>query len=225
MDDQLSLEQYYDGVLQEVALHLTNKYKAIQSEPPILKGPNYKAVYHLVLPHYDIAVRIGIPYNYPDVFPTVIIPEPFFSQLYPIPHLSANQVLCTFDDNEAHPNANEPIAVIDAVIERIEQLVQKGFNGTNEADYLDEFDSYWSQETQGEYLSLVDFGDEHKEVELIFFRHEIWGESALLADSKVIGEHWLLQVGAKLMQKHKRVLYLPLDSIGYRRSQRGIEIC
>src|SRR5690606_35802344 len=52
------------------------------------------------------------------------------------------------------------------------------------------------------------------EVELIYFQHEVWGESALLADSKLNGERWLLQAGAKLLQKHKRVLYLPLSSIG-----------
>jgi molybdopterin/thiamine biosynthesis adenylyltransferase len=61
---------------------------------------------------------------------------------------------------------------------------------------------------------LINFGDECKEVELIYFSHTVWGDSALLAESKTEGEKWLIQSGASLEQKSKKVLYLPINSIG-----------
>jgi hypothetical protein len=128
MEDRLSLDEFYDGVLEEVNLHLIHSYRAVKVSYDIFNNSKYRGAFRIPLFESDAEIIIGIPYNYPDIFPTVVIPDPFFSKLYPIPHLSVKHVLCTFDDNQAHPNAAEPLKVLDAVIERAQDLIINGIS-------------------------------------------------------------------------------------------------
>lgn len=214
MEDLRKLEEYYDGVLQQITLHLINSYGAVEETDKEFNDRNYPKAFRIKLNEESIEIIIAIPYNYPDSFPKVVIPEPYFSELYPIPHLDAEQVLCTFDSDQAHPNAVDPIGVIKEIIHKAHQLIYTGKNKLNITEYMDEFESYWGQESTNQYLSLIKLTDDPKIIEAISFHHPSWGNQLLFADSRVDGQRWILQVGGKIYDKRKKALYLPLQSIG-----------
>ncbi|MDK8181708.1 ThiF family adenylyltransferase [Paenibacillus sp. UMB4589-SE434] len=213
MEDQLRLESYYEGVLHRAALHLIDQYQAVEMTYPELEKALFPRSFQISIQD-QIDIILALPYNFPDDFPTVIVPEPYFSKLYPIPHLSKSKVLCTFDNEVAHPNIDDPHGVIDAVIDKAFSLIVEGQKKQNSEDYLDEFESYWMQDSSNEMLSLIKITEEAKEIHIITYQHPNWDTTTLVADSRLEGEKWLLQGGAKINDGIKKALYLPLKSIG-----------
>lgn len=212
MGDLHNLVDYYDGELQTVALHLKQKHNAEKIHSSEYDTQQFVCSYRIN--REDQAIILSIPYHFPDEFPTVFIQQPQLANIYPIPHLSKNGVLCTFDPVESHPNANDPIGVIDEVIERAFFLIEAGMNGANNADYLDEFESYWRQEASSNILSLIKVSQQPKEVYLVPFSHPTWDASVLAVDSLMEGVQWLMQAGATREGEHGTALYLPLKSMG-----------
>ncbi|WP_410511764.1 ThiF family adenylyltransferase [Paenibacillus sp. BR2-3] len=210
MEDQLSLSEYYDGVIEVVSLHLIKHYEA-----QIVKVDDVRRFarsFHLR--KNGQAIVLSIPYLFPDVFPTVHVPQSYFSRLYPIPHLDITRNLCCFDPEEAHPNAENPLGVIDEVINRAFSLIEAGIRRENMTDYLDEFDSYWGQHTNGTILSMIDLTNSLKEVELIDFIHPTFGAGTIAVDSILEGIKWLKNIGSVAEPANKKALYLPLKSLG-----------
>jgi len=214
MEDLRKLEEYYDGVLRLITLHLIDLCGAIVETDKKFIDSNYPKAFRIKLNDENIEIIIAIPYNFPDALPKVVIPDPYFSDLYPIPHLDAKQVLCIFDSNQAHPNALDPIGVIKETIQKARQLIYAGKNKLNISEYMDEFESYWGQESTNQYLSLIKLTDAPKIIEAISFHHPSWGDKILFADSRVDGQKWILQVGGKISNKRKKALYLPVQSLG-----------
>lgn len=216
MDDQRNLRVYYDGVLQTAVLHLINKHQAVEVQYP---GPDKEDIsrsFQIRCQDQDATFEIilAIPYNFPDVFPTVFVPDPYFSRLYPIPHLDKRKVLCTFDAEVAHPNVSNPQGVLDEVIQKAFTLLKEGISGVNSLDYLDEFESYWIQEANSEILSLHSISPEPKEMHLISFTHPYWSVTKLVADTIMEGQIWLVQAGATVDPARKKAFYIPLASMG-----------
>ncbi|MFF0830670.1 ThiF family adenylyltransferase [Brevibacillus sp. NPDC003359] len=212
MDDQHNLIDYYEGVLQTVALHLIDKHKAETVNPSEYDTKQFSGSFKVKQGNHMII--LSIPYHFPDEFPTILIPQPYFSNIYPIPHLNKHQVLCTFDPVESHPNAENPVGVIDEVIKRAFYLINSGVKGLNSSDYLDEFESYWWQEASSRILTLIDFPKEPQEMYLISFSHPTWDASLLATNSLFDGIQWLKQAGATTDGEYRKALYLPLLSIG-----------
>ncbi|KRE48384.1 ThiF family adenylyltransferase [Paenibacillus sp. Soil724D2] len=213
MEDLRNLEGYYEGVLQSAALYLTDNYQAVKVSPFGLDKELFPYTFK-VKNHEQYEIILALPFNFPDDFPTVLVPEPHFSRLYPMPHLSKSKVLCTFDSNVAHPNMNNPEGVIDEVIRKAYLLINDGLLGENPDDYYDEFESYWEQEAERNILSLIHLTHEPKKIDLITFKHPNWEQTILAADSRNEGVKWLLQAGAKIEQGTKKALFIPLQSIG-----------
>lgn len=216
MDDQRSLSMYYEGVLQTAALHLIDKHQGIEVQYPGPDKGDFPRSFQIRCQDQEsnIEIILAIPYNFPDVFPTVIVPEPYFSMIYPIPHLDKRNVLCTFDPEVAHPNVNNPQGVLDEVIRKAFTLLKIGKSGENSLDYLDEFESYWLQESNSEILSLLSITPEPREISLLSFTHPNWGATKLVADERMEGRTWLVQAGATVDPTIKKAFYLPLTSMG-----------
>ncbi|WP_338555594.1 ThiF family adenylyltransferase [Paenibacillus sp. KS-LC4] len=210
MDDRHSLEVYYDKVLQDVALHLTGNYGA--QELKVINKTEFSSSYRI---HKNgVAIDLLLPIHFPDVFPEVKIPNPYFSRIYPIPHLNVEHTLCIFDPEEAHPNPANPKGVVDAVIERAFDLIQLGVKRENSSDYLDEFDSYWCQHTIGNVLSLIEVNDVVREIHLIEIDLPRLGRGLLAVDSILKGMNWVKQIGGVSGSTKRKALYLPIKSFG-----------
>lgn len=218
MDVQHKLSSYYDQSLEVAVNHLTSKHKAMEIQVSSDKAfiTSYPKTFLIKdsEENGNLEIIISIPYNFPDSFPKVSIPEPLFSEVYPIPHLDSLKTLCTFDENVAHPNAEDPKGVLDEVIIKAFDIIKTGMSGQNPFDYVDEFDSYWVQEAEEEILSLLSVSSKSREVHLLTFVHPHWDSTKLVTDSRLEGEKWLTQAGAKMSMERKKAFYLPLSSIG-----------
>lgn len=210
MDDQHRLLNYYDEVLRYVELHLVANHGAEEIE--VKDKINYSGAFRIKKDSQ--VILLYIPYQFPDVFPKVFIPDPYFTRIYPIPHLDIDHSLCIFDSEEAHPNPENPTGVVDAVIERAFLLIKAGNKRENIGDYPDEFDSYWRQHANGNILSLVEITASVKEVTLIKMDHPNIGQGYLAVDSIADGISWIIQAGGKDLGERRRAIYLPLKSLG-----------
>ncbi|MEK5177817.1 ThiF family adenylyltransferase [Paenibacillus odorifer] len=215
MEDQHNLELYYDGVLENVALHLTGEYKAVEVDYLDLRKNGIVKSFRITrqVDQNILEIIVSIPYNFPDVFPVVTIPDPLFSEIYPIPHLDLHKVLCVFDAEIAHPNSENPNGVLDEVINKAFVLIKEGKSGQNSSDYIDEFESYWGQDAKSQLLSLISITSEPKEIDIITFKQKNWNENRIVTDSRREGEYWLIKAGAKI-EAYNKAFYLPLRTIG-----------
>lgn len=210
MDDQLRLLNFYDEVLRKVALHLADNHGAEEAE---VKDKNkYSGAFKIK--KEGQVITLMIPSQFPDVFPKVLIPDPYFSRLYPIPHLDIDHSLCIFDSEEAHPNPENPYGVVDAVIERAFFLIRSGSKRENIDDYTEEFDSYWRQHVSGNILSLIEITNSVKEITLLRFDLPNMGQEYMAVDSIADGVRWIKQVGGKDLGERRKAIYLPLNSWG-----------
>lgn len=211
MEDQLSLSEYYDGVIEDVSLHLHKYYEA--KEVKVENRKEFARSFHIR--KNGQAIVLSIPYIFPDVFPTVHVPDSYFLRLYPIPHLDINRVLCCYDSEEAHPNAANPTGVIDEIVERAFSLIGAGVRRENINEFLDEFDSYWQQHSCDTILSMFALTNSPKEINLIDFNHTLWGVRTLAVDSLIDGVKWIKNIGGTTEKDAMRkALYLPLKSLG-----------
>ncbi|CAM4527391.1 ThiF family adenylyltransferase [Paenibacillus xylanexedens] len=210
MDDQLSLETYYDEVLHVVTLHLLKEYGA--EEAKNFDNHNFSHVYRIH--QNNVAIDLAIPLHYPDSFPVVKIPDPYYARIYPIPHLDNEHTLCVFDSEEAHPNPENPIGVIDAVIERAFNIIQQGLKKENISDFFDEINAYWAENSSENILSLIQVNVSAREVNVIECEFPNLGKRLLAVDSVPEGIRWVSQAGGKSESTTRKAYYFPVRSIG-----------
>ncbi|CAM4521538.1 hypothetical protein GNQ08_07650 [Paenibacillus macerans] len=216
MAGPLKLNEYYKGVLELAAVHLLNKHKAEEVPTPYEKNSKYVKFYQLerVIEGKRLTLILCLPFNYPDDLPKVFIPEPLFSELFPIPHLDCFNTLCTFDENEVHPNEEQPIEILEQVIERAFYLLHQGYTHQNDTDFVDELKSYWDQETKYLILSLINPDSLPREVYWIHFQKSGHETFSLIADSKEDGEKWVSQYGGNILGMAVKAWYQPVTSLG-----------
>ncbi|MFG1735158.1 ThiF family adenylyltransferase [Paenibacillus sp. 843] len=210
-----NLKEYYDGVLEQAALHLKHTHEAVEVPSPYKDNPKYVKFLQIekVIEIKCFTFILCLPFNFPDEFPSVFIMDPLFSELFPIPHLDRFQELCLFDKNEAHPNAEQPIELLDAVIERSFFLLNEGFTQQNDTDFIDEFESYWVQETKHKIYSLISPDGLSKEIYWLHFRKND-DELSLVSESLEEGQRWISQFDGKMQGKATKAWFQPLSSLG-----------
>lgn len=162
----------------------------------------------------EMRLLIAIPKTFPDHLPIVFLPQDVKEQGRTIPHLNREREFCTFDRTEVRINSDNPEGIVLAVIERARKLLEEGILGSNQRDYLDEFEAYWEQGTADEALSLVTPVESVKNIVCLRLNRpwKDWG--FLFADDETTGRHWLSSVGYKQNTKSAPALYLPLKDLG-----------
>lgn len=106
-----------------------------------------------------ITMHLIFTQEFPLVFPIIRLAKPDFDRVKHIPHLQVDRVVCTFE-NKVFPNPDHPEKVVEEVVRRAKSTIEKGLNGSNKADYEDEFVAYWDQkfskkDTIREHLLMV----------------------------------------------------------------------
>lgn len=212
MDVLHSLKETYKNYRDAAIKYLLDNYEAV-----IIDSENegkYPASLSLQLHINDLTVVliINIPFNFPDAFPQVKLEEQTFKKIFPIPHLDKYKTLCLFDDVEASPNSKNPIGLLDATLDRALDVLNKGITKQNVNDFIEEFDSYWLQESKGAmYLSLVEPSNEMKTVYLIKCDLKHQNRSGIFADKKATAISWAQNVGAHYKDEEvMEILYVPL---------------
>jgi molybdopterin/thiamine biosynthesis adenylyltransferase len=213
MEDQHSLELYYKEAIRKVEEFLKKEYNAIPQDDDSFGGAAFMITLNLEVKRVNLIIHL--PKSFPDEFPTVTLSEESFADVYPIPHLDLKKVVCTFDENEAFPNADMPVEVVQGVIERAKDNLEKGIRKLNLHDYNDEFAAYWKINSINNYLSIIEPTSEPKNICLYRF---ITGgkKQAIFADYKMQGERWVKNVYGEFSEKEViDALYLPLKDFGH----------
>ena len=212
MEDHRNLSEIYAAYRIKVVEYLQKKHGAVPLESknkvkyPISLSINFKVA------EIDIALILNIPFNFPDAFPQTKLDEVTFKKVSPIPHLDAFRTLCLFDDVLASPNPQSPTGVIDAVIDKAEEVLRKGILGLNSADFLEEFESYWMQECEKEKnLNLVIPTEGIKLIYLVPCVSKTKEIYNIFADSVGEAINWVQNIGDSYNDELiTKALYIPL---------------
>ncbi|PFM75232.1 hypothetical protein COJ46_22020 [Bacillus sp. AFS077874] len=218
MDALHNLAEIYSQLRSDSINYLINKYQAefvdsLQNNQNIQKYPVTLKL-KVEVAGIDIILLISLPFNFPDSFPKISLEDHSFDKLYPLPHLNQYKTLCIFDEVVATPNPHKPLEILDSCIERAEELLLKGIKNENMQDYLDEFETYWSEGNKGNFLSLVQPGEECKEVYITPFILRGSQHRWILSDQKSTAINWIQNIGGIAKDEEvTKVLYIPLTEL------------
>lgn len=94
----------------------------------------------------EVIFIIGFSKGFPYQFPEITVKNIEFKNM---PHIDKKTgKLCLFKQ-EAKPNPTKPIEVIEESIVKAQKIIFDGLKGLNKEDFIDEFDSYWSEDAIG----------------------------------------------------------------------------
>ena len=94
----------------------------------------------------EVIFLIGFSKGFPYQFPEITVKNIEFKNM---PHIDKQTgKMCLFKQ-EAKPNPTKPIEVIEEAIVKAQKVIYDGLNGLNKEDFIDEFDAYWSEDTNG----------------------------------------------------------------------------
>ncbi|KXG09106.1 putative adenylyltransferase/sulfurtransferase MoeZ [Anoxybacillus sp. P3H1B] len=213
MDGHLDLLDVYAQIRNESVEYLMDKYHAIIVDKN--EGTNNHPItlqIKTIVADYEVNLLISLPFNFPDSFPKVKLDEHSFKKLYPLPHLSKYKTLCLFDNVLASPNPANPLGVIDATIQKAKEVLTKGVLKQNFQDYIDEFETYWGEDSKGSYLSIVEPSEAPKEVYLVPFTYANWHQQGIFANQKSDAISWVQNLGGTVRgEEIAKVLYIPLS--------------
>lgn len=94
----------------------------------------------------EIRLKCEFPKSFPYSFPRIYILKEFYKDFEPLPHISPNGYICTFDNNVAIPNHKEPEKLVCESLGKAVKVLKDGVNDTNREDFIEEFTSYWYNE-------------------------------------------------------------------------------
>lgn len=162
----------------------------------------------------DIRLRCKFPKTFPYDFPQVYILEEFYKDIAPIPHINKDFSICTFDKNIAIPNHREPLKLVEETISQAIKIIEDGIKGVNKEDFIEEFNSYWGNETLSEVevwvLSTLD-----NYSQLLYFYYD--EKNFYVSNDKFQLEEYLHYIKGLSINKEniKRCLYIPMKNRWY----------
>lgn len=114
------------------------------TDKTIFKGCNYQRIIEcdLVVGENAIPIVIAIPQNWQRILVDVYIKQ--YMDFAFIPHVDVQGKICLFDMEGILIDQNL-CGIILQSIRRAKEIIREGLAGTNKADFIDEFDSYWIQ--------------------------------------------------------------------------------
>ena len=211
----------YPGKAPEKTSGKKRRTRAACRAEEIRLSQRWREVWRVNLPDVDresecFDILVAIPWAFPDVLPKIYLPHCEASRVGIIPHLGADRFLCTFDEADIINDLEcEPGALVDYVLQRAQDILQRGVgssHGVNAVAFNEEFAAYWGQESAALALSLVEVGDEPKEIFLCEAK-SILGMSRVFGDSKAQIRGWAKALGKGAGTAYP-ALYLPLPSLG-----------
>lgn len=215
MDVHHNLAAIYDAHRNEITAYLQAAYGAVQKEVENKKKYSASLSLNLTVLELKIGLIINIPFNFPDAFPQIKLDEPSFKKVFPIPHLNIFRTLCLFDEVVASPNPHNPIGIMKTVLEKAEEVLNKGLLKQNAHDFMDEFESYWIQESEkGSFFNLVEPGERIKAVYLVPGVLKSQKNISILTDSKSDAVRWIQNVGGSYNEDLiSEIIYVPLKNL------------
>lgn len=157
---------------------------------------------------YNIDLWCDLGEFFPYEIPEVFIDKDSKKILPKMPHLHTNNSICIFDEGKVVPNFNEPKLLVLDTIKAAIAVIEEGIAKSNQCDYMDEFEEYWSTKGIINAQMFVEKTDEVKFLYWSFKKKDILiaeSVSRLLEISDAIG-------GEKIKDEQIRMgLLIPID--------------
>lgn len=212
MEDLHSLTGIYEKYREVAISYLQTNYGAVLLESENKAKYPTSLMLNLQVNNLVVSLIINIPFNFPDAFPQVKLEDISFEKVFPIPHLDIFKTICLFDDVVASPNPRNPIGLLEVTLEKSLEILNKGISKQNVNEYIEEFGSYWLQESKVElFLSLVEPSEEIKPIFLLPCDLKRQNHRGIFADKKSEAIKWIQNIGGRYDEEEIiEALYVPL---------------
>jgi molybdopterin/thiamine biosynthesis adenylyltransferase len=145
-----------------------------------------------------LGLGVGLDDEFPDSLPNVFVLSGLDQDL---PHIESHRKVCVFEEEGTLTDHRELHALVRETVERAKTVLEAGLLGTNRADFLDEFEAYWTANKS--VISTVQANDVPREISALYLNNEL----AAVADSPCS----LASALPKFRGHPRPALYLPLD--------------
>jgi hypothetical protein len=172
----------------------------------------------VVINKKEIRLKCKLTKYFPYSFPKMYILKEFYEDLAPLPHIDNKGFICTFDNNIALPNYNEPNRLVHESIKKTVNIIRDGISGVNREDFIKEFTSYWIHELVHEsvYVNAFVLFVPDNESRLLYYYNEDY-KSFYISDDVSQLKEWLKYSKGIFVNniEIKKCLYLPLRKSWY----------
>ena len=169
----------------------------------------------------DLALRLGLPIEFPDCLPKVFVRDPELPGR--IPHVFPHGYVCYQEQEGVLLDRHRPVEVAREALARALETLRRGLAGENHADFIEELALYWPGDTDG--LTFFTAGDHIEEVFRVilpfamthgFVRDRVQARALILSDTlaplakipKVVEA-----VDSAIEESWCRGLYIPLRTV------------
>jgi molybdopterin/thiamine biosynthesis adenylyltransferase len=200
LTDPAVLDQVADAVVEQGLLLAPRRVPAAAPGDVALEG-------QLVIEGHPVTVKLVLPAEFPLSFPLLYLLP--WDALGFIPHvMETSGYICYVAMEGLLLDRRDPVAIVAEAIRRASSLLRDGVTGANRADFVDEFESYWSRLPGTiSVFSLLEPGGEVRQVIRAVAKE---GHSYLAASEAAISSfrHGLSVAGRYTIQN---ALFLALD--------------
>lgn len=188
--------------------------RSVEQEDEINQLHKNSKVFNILLEcmNKNITLSLVLTNEFPDTIPYVYIDKKSFSEIYPIPHLSCDRSICTFNRSFHSANIDLPIELVRDVLDHAIKTIESGIGNKNIIEeYNDEFINYWAEDADGRISSLVENDEESKEI--ICIRKD--GISLIISDDKAKAVNWISNTGQAISKTTTNYgIYIPALNVG-----------
>lgn len=151
---------------------------------------------------------IGFNNHYPYNKPLYFIEN--YNELGFIPHVESDGYICYTEDNIIL-NPELPKEILESTLLEVIDTLEKGLNKKNDADFIEEFEDYWSRNRTKLSIKVLSSFRPTNKVQIIR-RAKIGGKIIIGADDNVIREiATKFHIAKNLNALYRNCLYIPLE--------------
>jgi len=214
------LSNYYEDLVDKAVDYLKTKYTLVECNrdnndiPENIKSDNqYNRFYKIKteLLSKSFVIVLAFPILFPDAFPKIYLSKKNYEEVYPVPHVDKNRLICTRDPEVVILNDKKPGEAIEELIKIALKILEKGVNGENTEDFIKEFLAYWNDEACHYLLSIFEPVDYCKKLYFFVLSKKIFCLKNILSESKEKLVKWLDPFDVEIEDKYYDVLYIPLS--------------
>src|SRR6185503_17423931 len=108
----------------------------------------WKVTAEIFLPDNSVSaldLLVAFPLAFPIVLPKIYISENDKNWIGFIPHVSASNFVCVFDEESILTDPFQPGRIVKACIEKVQNIIETGITGHTKTQFRDEFLAYWEE--------------------------------------------------------------------------------
>ena len=154
---------------------------------------------------------LSIPDTFPDTFPKIYLTKKDYEEIYPVPHVDKNRLVCIRDPDVVSLSDRKSGEALEELIDIAVEILEQGIRKENESHFIDEFLAYWDERFRYCFLNLSVPKDRITYLTIFRLSKDIFGSKYIISDSERYVQKWLVPFNINIDKSEKiEALYLPL---------------